>query len=51
LAGIVLLLQANIDITEARREKLADGLNYTALVIIFVITFLNVIISGMSSYS
>merc|ERR1712050_180841 len=46
LLGALLLIVGGLDINDEKHQKTADILNNTATVTVFIITFINVIISG-----
>jgi len=46
LLGILFLIVGGLDINEQEHQKTADILNNTATVLVFIITFINVVISG-----
>merc|ERR1712098_324154 len=46
LLGALLLIIGGLDINDEKHQKTADILNNTATVTVFIITFINVIISG-----
>jgi len=46
LLGILFLIVGGLDINDQEHQKTADNLNNTATVLVFIITFINVIISG-----
>ena len=46
LLGVLFLILGGLDINDEEHQKTADTLNNTTTVFVFIITFINVIISG-----